>query len=428
MRFSSLAEWLTWQERLHPRAIDLGLERVARVWRRLRPQGFGLPVVTVGGTNGKGSCVALLDGILRAAGYRVGCYSSPHLLRYTERIRLNGREVGEADLCAAFERVDQARGDESLTYFEFGTLAALDLFSRADLDLVILEVGLGGRLDAVNLLDADVALVSSVGLDHTDWLGPHLNGIAREKAGIFRPGRPAVIGQADAPPALLAQAEALGARPFMAGRDFGHQAEAHGWRWRGPLRSRAALPLPQLRGAHQLDNAAAVLMVLECLAERFPVGQEAVRAGLRQARLAGRFQILPGKVDLILDVAHNRDAARALATSLRLLPPQGATHTVFSCLRDKDAVGILGELAHQVRRWYLAPLDGERALAPERIIHALHLAGVDTLDAVYPSVADALDRAERAAAPGDRVLVTGSFLTVAAALRYLEETGRGGLV
>lgn len=424
MRFSRLADWLGWQEQAHPRSIDLGLERVTAVWRRLRPQGMPCAVITVGGTNGKGSCVTLLDAILSAAGYRTGRYLSPHLLDYRERIQCAGQQVSEAALCATFERIDQARGDISLTYFEFGTLAALDLFAQAGLDIAILEVGLGGRLDAVNLLDADLALISSVGMDHIDWLGDSLDQIAREKAGILRRGRPAIIGQPDAPPALMAEAERLGARPFLAGRDFGWERDEHAWHWQGPQRRRRSLPIPSLRGDHQLHNAAAVLMALDCLEARFPVGQDALRQGLLRARLPGRFQVQPGPVTWILDVAHNVPASRTLGANLRSLPPTGSTHAVFGCLRDKDASGILAELSHLVQHWYLAHLDGARAMPPEQINQALHLAGVDTLAGSYPRVADALVAAEAAARPGDRILVTGSFLTVADALRYLEDSGR----
>lgn len=423
MRFQTLNDWLSWQERLHPSAIDLGLERVAAVWRRLRPAGLDCSVVTIGGTNGKGSCVAMLEAILRSAGYRTGIYTSPHLFRYNERIRLDGAEVSDAALCDAFERVDRARRGTSLTYFEFGTLAALDLFAREGLDLVVLEVGLGGRLDAVNLLDADVALVTTVGLDHTAWLGEDLDSIAREKAGIFRIGRPAVIGQTNPPAGLLEAAQALGAKVFLAGRDFAAQAGEQDWRWTSLERSRSGLPLPALRSECQLDNAAAVLMVLECLLPRFPVGQGTVRTGLQQVQLVGRLQVIPGGVTLVMDVAHNPQAALNLARDLKSIPCAGATHAVFACFRDKDAPGMLRALSPAVGHWHLAsPDDGERALSAEALEQLLIASGVETPRECYNSVAEAFSEARRAARPGDRVLVTGSFLAVAAALESLSLT------
>lgn len=416
MRFHTLDDWLYWQERLHPHTIDPGLQRVGGVWRRLRPGGLGCPVVTVGGTNGKGSSVAMLESILGGAGYRTGCYTSPHLHRYNERIRIAGDEVSDAALCSAFERVDRARGAVSLTYFEFGTLAALDLFAGAGLDLAVLEVGLGGRLDAVNLLDAEVALVTTVGLDHTEWLGDDLSAIAREKGGIFRPGRPAVIGQADAPSALLEAAEAVGARVFLAGREFAVEPGGRDWGWSGPGYTHRGLPRPNLRSRRQLDNAAAVLMVLECLSRRFPVGREALRAGLQQVRLAGRLQLIPGDVTRILDVAHNVQAARNLARDLGSIFCGGRTHAVFACLRDKDAAGMTEALSPQIDCWHLTSAGGERALGIEALEQALGAAGVATPRRCYGSVAEALSGARREALPGDRILITGSFLTVAEAL------------
>jgi dihydrofolate synthase / folylpolyglutamate synthase len=428
MRFTTLEAWLHWQERLHPRPMELGLERVAAVWRRLRPQGLACPVVTVGGTNGKGSCCALLEAILAAAGYRTGAYTSPHLLRYNERVRIHGSEATDAALCAAFDRVDQARGDISLTYFEMGTLAALDLFAAVDLDLAILEVGLGGRLDAVNLVDADVILVTTVDLDHTAWLGPDRASIAREKAGIFRAGRPAVIGERDPPAALLEQAAAIGARPLRAGIDYDAEPDAAGWTWRGPGRVRHGLPRPALRGARQIDNAAAVLMVLECLRQPLPVGQDAVRAGLHGVCLAGRLQVLPGSVTLVLDVAHNVQAAAELARDLAAMPCAGRTHAVFACLADKDAVGMLRALGGVVGHWHLVQLQGPRARPLAELAEALGMAGSGAAAGGHASVAEALDAALRCAAEGDRILVTGSFLTVAAALEHPVLAAMPGLV
>jgi dihydrofolate synthase/folylpolyglutamate synthase len=413
---------------LHPRAIDLGLERVSRVWRDLRPAGFPCPVVTVGGTNGKGSCVAMLDAVLRSAGYRVGSYTSPHLLRYNERVRIHGREVSDEALCSAFGRVDQARGDESLTYFEFGTLAALDLFMDADLDLVVMEVGLGGRLDAVNLIDAEAALITTVGLDHTAWLGTDLDSIAREKAGIFRAGRPAVIGQPDPPSTLLEAARSVGARAWIAGRDFSVLPEGDEWCWCGPRRKIHGLPTPARLSGKQTANAAAVLMVLECLRERFPVGVDAMRAGFRRVSLPGRLQVIPGDVSLVLDVAHNVQAAANLAVDLLGLPCTGRTLGVFGCLRDKDVVGMACVLGPLVSEWHLATLPGERGLDAWRLQSAFVEAGITTQRRGHPSVEQALQAALASAEPADRILVTGSFLTVAAVLAQASAGGRAGMV
>ncbi len=419
MRFSTLDDWLHWQEQLHPRDIELGLERAAGVWQCLQPGGLHCPVIAVAGTNGKGSCVAMLEAILGAAGYRTGCYSSPHLLRYNERIHMHGLEVADTQLCAAFERIDQARGGTSLTYFEFGTLAALDLFATEELDCAILEVGLGGRLDAVNILDADLALITGVDLDHMDWLGHDLDGIAREKAGICRAGNPLVIGQADPPAGLLEAAKGMGAIVLRRGKDFSLRNDGVSWTWQGRERSRPALPRPALRAAHQLDNAAAVLMALDCLADRLPVGQNAVREGLLGVRLAGRLQVVPGPVSLVLDVAHNPQAAGNLAHDLASIPCGGITHAVFGCFRDKDVTGMVKALEPQVSVWHLVCADDERALPVAELTDILQQSVATVPLQAHDSLAQALTQACTQASPGDRVLVTGSFLTVAAALEHL---------
>jgi dihydrofolate synthase/folylpolyglutamate synthase len=415
--FSSLAAWLDWQERLHPVPMALGLDRIGEVWRRLWPAGLGAPVISVGGTNGKGSSVAMLEAILGAAGYRVGCYSSPHLLRYNERVRLQGREAEDEALCSAFERVEGARAGISLTYFEFGTLAALDLFARACLDVVVLEVGLGGRLDAVNIVDADVAIVTTIAFDHTEWLGDSLDRIAEEKAGIFRSGRPAVIGSAL--PRLTARANEIGAHVLQLERDYGWREAPQGWTWWGPRRRREALPWPRLRGRHQLDNAAAVLMALDCLSDRLPVAQQAVRQGLATASLPGRFQVLPGAPTLVFDVAHNPQGAQSLAANLCQLMGEGRLHGVCGLLADKDAEGLVRPLTETVDAWYLARPDSPRGMSAERLAQRFLGAGVERPLRVLPSVADAVDAARAQASPEDKVLVFGSFVTVGEAMRHL---------
>jgi len=417
-RHPDLASWLRWQETLNPSTIDLGLDRVREVWGRIHPGAGRLPfpVITVGGTNGKGSCVAMLEAIYRAGGYRTGCYSSPHLLRYTERIRLDGAEVGEGDLCAAFQRVDQARGDTRLTFFEFGTLAALDLFLRAAPDLAILEVGLGGRLDAVNLIDPDLALVTTIGRDHMAWLGDTLDAIALEKAGIFRQGRPALIGSREPPQALRRRAEEIGAQPFQLGQEFDGLLSLEGWRWQGPGTAPMAMPLPALRGAFQRDNAATVLMATALLQPRLPLSANALRQGLQRVRLAGRFQVFPGEPTLILDVAHNGQAAESLAANLGVYPCLGRRHAVLGVLRDKAIEEILRPLLPLIGTWDLGQADDPRALPVEELLAAF---GPDTAATVaaHPDLAGALAAALARCQAGDCVVVFGSFTTVEAALR-----------
>ncbi len=418
MRFQTLSDWLRWQETLHPNRIDLRLERVGGVWSRLGPARLPCPVITVGGTNGKGSCVAYLDSLYRAAGYRACAYTSPHLLRYNERIRIDGREADDAAICDSFARIDAVRGDVQLTYFEFGTLAALDLFLRAEPDVIILEVGLGGRLDAVNIIDADVALVASVGMDHTAWLGDDLSQIAYEKAGIFRAGRPAVIGQRDAPARLRERAVELGAEVYQLGREFGNRIEAGQWHWHGSADSHwGALPPPALRGPVQYDNASAALCAASLLKTTLPVSAAAVRQGLLRTQLPGRFTVFPGAVTWILDVAHNAEAAQTLAANLAAYPRSGRCHAVFSLLADKDAVAVVAALAAQVQHWHLAPAPSARAMPLDQLQAAVATAASDRPVVHYADVEQAIAGAAAVAEPNDCILVFGSFMTVEVALR-----------
>jgi len=416
MRFTSLSAWLTWQETLHPNAIDLGLERVRIVAQRMHLLQPPYALIAVGGTNGKGSTVAMLEAILFAAGYRVGAYTSPHLLRYNERVRVNGIEASDTQLCAAFARVDAARGDTSLTYFEFGTLAALDIFAHAKLDVAVLEVGLGGRLDAVNVLDADVALVTSVALDHTEWLGADRDSIAREKAGIYRAGRPALFGETDVPRSLQQHAHDIGATLYRYGTDFGARPAANAWSWWGLGKERHALVLPALRGPHQLQNAAGVLMALELLAARVPVTQAQIRTGLLTVALPGRFQVLPGPVTRIYDVAHNPHGARALAQTLRTHPCNGRTFAVCGMLRDKDISATVAELGGLVDAWYVAPVSSLRSASADDLAAAVRAAAAGKPVVACPDIAAAQQQALADARDGDRIVVFGSFYTVAAAL------------
>jgi dihydrofolate synthase/folylpolyglutamate synthase len=416
MRFATLQDWLSWQETLHPNVIDLGLDRVRAVQQRMGLQRVAFPLITVGGTNGKGSTVAMIEAMLRAAGYRVGAYTSPHLLRYNERVRVHGAEVSDAELCAAFQRVDDARGDVSLTYFEFGTLAAMDIFARASLDAAVLEVGLGGRLDAVNVWDADVAVVTSVALDHTEWLGSDRESIAFEKAGIFRAGKPAVFGERDVPRRLSEHARDVGARLLRIGADFDFHSHGQSWTWSGPARQRPALPLPALRGPHQLANAAVALMALDALHERLPLSVAQIRDGLTHVQLAGRFQVVPGPVTRVFDVAHNPHGAHALAATLREHPSGGRTLAVCGMLRDKDITATLREMTARVDAWYVAPVASPRSADAAQIERALQQADNRAPVHAFDDVRSAYAAAVRDARPGDRVLVFGSFYTVAAAI------------
>lgn len=410
MRFQTLDQWLSWQETLHPKAIDLGLERVRAVAERMELLTPSYRVITVAGTNGKGSSVAMLESILACAGLRVGAYTSPHLWRYNERIRVAGKAAADADIVAAFERIDRARGDISLSYFEFGTLAALDAFQHAELDVAVLEVGLGGRLDAVNILDPDCALVTSIGIDHVEWLGPDRETIGREKAGIFRSGRPAICADPQPPASLRSVAQALGARWFGLGEQFGYQAGMDAWSWWGPDARLEMLPMPSLPGVFQLQNAAGVLMVLQALGARLPVTLQALRAGLSQAHIAGRFSIVPGAVEEIYDVAHNPHGATALAAALAARPCAGRTLAVCAMLADKDAAGVAAALAKQVHGWYLAGVDSERGQSAETLAARMLLPVNPRL---YADPAAALAAARADARPGDRIVAFGSFHTIA---------------
>ena len=421
MRFQSLTGWLDWQSGLNPRTIVLGLERVRSVWDRLGAPPLNGQVISVAGTNGKGSCVAFAEAVLQAAGYRTGCYTSPHLLRYNERIRLDRQPVDDDLICAAFERVDRARGDVPLTYFEFGTLAALCIFSDARLDAVILEVGLGGRLDAVNLIDPDVALISGIGLDHREWLGDDLESIGREKAGILRSGRPGVFAGRSMPQSVRAHAERIGARLWVAGRDYRVVRGAQDWGVEGEGFARRALPPPAMRGAVQVENAAGALVALECLSEVLPVDQRAVRAGLLEARLPGRFDVRPGQPTWVLDVAHNPQAAGVLDELLGAMFTAGRRVALCGMLSEKDVAGIAAQLVGRFDAWHLVDLSGEpRGLSALQLAERLRPVLGDAPVETGGSVEECMSRLASTAAPDDSVVVFGSFLTVAAAIAWLE--------
>ncbi len=398
----SLSDWLSYLEQIHPQTIDLGLARVGEVAERLGVRQLPMPVVLVGGTNGKGTTCAVLESIYRAAGYRVGVYASPHLLRYNERVRLLGEEASDQALCDAMAAVEAVRGETSLTFFEFGTLAALWLFARSGLDLVLLEVGLGGRLDATNLIDAEVSVVTSIALDHCDWLGDTREAIGREKAGICRAGRPLISGEPQPPVTLAEVANATGAHLLQVGQDFQAGDRPDGWYYQGPVRSWKALPYPAI----PWQNAVTALAVVEQMS--LPVSDLAVVQGLQQVRLAGRLQPWGSQPDVWLDVAHNPHAAAYLASRLRQHPLRGRRLAVVGMLRDKDMASTLAELDGIIDLWFLGSLHGPRAATAQMLADVLpHPARC------FDSIAAAWAAANAVATAEDEIVVFGSFHTVA---------------
>lgn len=416
-----LADWLSRLEGMHPKAIDMGLARVSQVKQRLGIE-FSCPVITVGGTNGKGSTCAMLESILLQAGYRVGLYTSPHLIDFNERARIGGEPVADAALVEQFEAVQAQLGDVSLTYFEFTTLAILRLFAQAGLDAVILEVGLGGRLDAVNVVDADVAIVASVDIDHREYLGDTREEIGFEKAGIFRSGKAAICSDPVPPQSLIRHAEEIGADLWLFGRDFNYAGDKQQWNYGGRSQRRNALAYPSLRGANQLLNACAALAVLEVLRHRLPVGAQEVRNGLVLVDLPGRFQVLPGRPTVILDVAHNPHAAATLAQNLDNMGFHPYTYAVFGAMQDKDIDGIIAQLKTRIDHWCVTDLPLPRAASAAQIRARLNEAGVDAdakgerSVACFATPAEAYLDAMNRAGENDRIAVFGSFLTVAGVL------------
>jgi dihydrofolate synthase/folylpolyglutamate synthase len=416
----TLADWLVHIERVHPRTIAMGLGRVRAVKdaMHLEPS---IPLIIVGGTNGKGSACMMLEAILHHGGYRTGCYTSPHLTRYNERVRIAKADADDASLVRAFAAVENARvsADVALTYFEFGTLAAMWLFIEQRVDALILEVGLGGRLDAVNVFEPDCALVMSVDIDHVEYLGDTHEKIGFEKAGIFRAGRPAICADADPPISLVEYASQIGARLMLVNRDYGHSAQVTQWRYWGPGGDRHGLPYPALRGAYQLGNAAACITALDMLREYLPVTMNDIRTGLLEAENPGRFQVLPGRPLTILDVAHNPHAARALAQALSSLPRGGRVIAVFAMLGDKDIDGVIRVMAPHIDEWRVAGIEGVRGTTAAHLSQRLRAGGVTRPVHECANVASALNEAYEIAAESDKILVFGSFHTVSEAMQAL---------
>ncbi|MGA7817242.1 bifunctional tetrahydrofolate synthase/dihydrofolate synthase [Caballeronia sp.] len=427
--FPSLAAWLAHLETAHPVGIDMGLTRISQVRDALGLQ-FTCPVITVGGTNGKGSTCAVLETILLRAGYRVGCHTSPHLLEFNERARLNGIDASDADLLEHFEAVEAALLSlpvpVTLTYFEFTTLAIMRLFASRALDAVILEVGLGGRLDAVNIIDTDCAIVTSIDIDHTEYLGDTREKIGFEKAGIFRPDTPAICGDPSPPQSLIDHAAAIGADLWLVGRDFRYEVQAGNerqqWSYIGRTQRRAALAYPALRGANQLINTSAALAALEALRERIPVSAQDIRLGLANVELPGRFQVVPGKPQVILDVAHNPHAAAVLAQNLGNMGFFPYTYAIFGAMADKDIEGVISHLKGEIDHWNVTGLPTPRAASAAMLAGALRDAGVnqgpDSSVTEFDTPADAFQDAVKRSSENDRILVFGSFHTVAGVMAY----------
>ena len=415
---TTLDGWLAHCERLHPVTIDMTLNRVAAVRDRLALR-FEVPVISVAGTNGKGSTCAMLESIARQAGYRVGLYIKPHLVHFEERCRVDGEPVAADLLLPHFSAVEAARGDITLTWFEFTTLAILRALSLTPLDLVILEVGMGGRLDAVNAVDADCAVITSIALDHIEFLGPDREAIGFEKAGIMRAGKPVVVSDPEPPASLIRHAESLGADLWRLGTDFNVQGDPQQWAWSGRGRRYSGLAYPALRGANQLLNAAGALAALQTLRDRLPVTAQAVRSGLALVELPGRFQIVPGEPVLVLDVAHNPQAVGALALNLDQMGFYPRTHAVFGAMRDKDIAALLPYLTPLVDHWYLTDLPLPRAAMATELA-ALVRAAPGALNpatiSLHADPAAALQAAAAAANPADRIVVFGSFHTVGGVL------------
>ena len=414
----TLDQWLAHCDQLHPKTIDMTLDRVREVCIRLGLR-FAVPVVVVAGTNGKGSSCAMLEAIALAAGYRVGLYIKPHLVHFEERCRIAGISIAGDALLPHFEAVEAARGGVTLTWFEYTTLAIMRALSLSALDLVILEVGMGGRLDAVNTVDADCMLITSIALDHTEFLGNDREAIGREKAGVMRAGRPVVVSDPQPPGSLQACADALGADLRQLGRDFNFQGDKQQWGWRGPRTRYNSLAYPALRGANQLLNAAGVLAVFDALRDRLPINAQAVRQGLAKVDLPGRFQIVPGQPALVLDVAHNPQSVAALALNLDQMGYFPQTHAVFGVMRDKDLGALLQHMAPLVDHWHLTDLPTPRAARAADLAPLVQAAsGTRPVSiTLHASPDDALRAAAAAADPADRIVVFGSFFTVGGVLK-----------
>lgn len=408
MHFSTLSEWLAWIGSIHTTEIDLGLDRVKTVADKLGVLSFDCPIIIVGGTNGKGSTVAALEAIYRTMGYKVGAFTTPILYKHNEQVRVNGELASDLAFCQAFEKIEAVRGETSLTPFEFCTLAALWIFKTHTLDVLLLEVGLGGRLDAVNIMEADLAIVTSIGIDHVDWLGPTRETIAYEKAGIFRPNKPAVCGDTEPPKTLLDHAKKLHTPLYCQGKDFSYQETPTHWSWTHKDLHYSDLPLSMLA----TQNMSTVLMAVTLLQDRLPVTREAIDNALASVKLTGRIEIVKGPITWIYDVSHNPDSVALLAKRLQNMTTQGKTYALFSMLGDKDILASIEGIKSKVDEWMVAPLFVKRAAELETLKQAFQTAGIENVT-YFSSLGKAYRQVQAYAKEGDRVLVFGSFHTVA---------------
>lgn len=418
VHFDKLEDWLRWQENSHHLAIDLGLERVEKVYRALNPPARRPLTITVGGTNGKGSCVAYLETIYRTAGYRVGAYTSPHIVTYNERIKIDGKPVNDKLICRAFERIEQVRNGVSLSYFEFGTLAALIIFLDADLDIQILEVGLGGRLDAVNIVNPDAAIISSIAIDHVAWLGDTRAAIGYEKAGIFRADTPAIVGDPDPPDSLRQVAEEKSAQYHTIGQDFDYIKSSNTWQWCSKNKKIEHLPQPALKGEHQFRNASSVIMAVNLLQDKLPVNEDSIRRSLMEVDLPGRFQLINGDIQVLLDVGHNPEAVGTLVEYLTQNFPKRRIHAIFSMMRDKDIAEVIKIMNPIVHDWFFSPLINVRAASEELMQDIFSAQGIANVTFGFTGFKDAFAAAKKHTVRGDLLLIFGSFFLVS---EYLTE-------
>ena len=414
-RFNSLQDWLTWQESLHPLPIDLGLERVKRVFEKLLPnyKNQKPPTITVAGTNGKGSTVAYLQEFYFAAGHKVGAYTSPHILRYNERIKINGKSVSDELICAAFEQIDTARGDISLSYFEFSTLAALLIFLQEKVAIQILEVGLGGRLDAVNIVDTDIAIVTSIAIDHVEYLGKTRDEIGLEKAGVFRANTPAIVSDLRPPASLLNYAYEKNVLLLQLGKTFFYEKHGETWTWQGMSQTISDLPNPALKGNHQFRNASAAIFATQCLVNDLPVSETSLKMGLKNVKLAGRFQLVNGEIPVLLDVGHNPQAVQTLVDYLTENFANRRIYAIFSMMKDKDIAGVLALMKPVVSDWFFAPLpQNPRAVSEEKMRELFLQCDISNANFGFSNFAQAFLAAKNNAKSGDLILVFGSFFLV----------------
>lgn len=421
-RFNSLQDWLTWQESLHPLPIDLGLERVKHVFEKLLPnyKSQKPPTITVAGTNGKGSTVAYLQEFYFASGHKVGAYTSPHILRYNERIKINGKSVSDELICAAFEEIDKARGDISLSYFEFSTLAALLIFLQENVAIQILEVGLGGRLDAVNIVNADIVIVTSIAIDHVEYLGKTRDEIGLEKAGVFRPNTPAIVSDLHPPKSLLNYAYEKNVLLLQLGKTFFYEKYGETWTWQGLSQTISDLPNPALKGNHQFRNASAAIFATQCLGN-LPVSESSIKMGLKNVKLAGRFQLVDGDIPVLLDVGHNPQAVQTLVDYLTENFANRRIHAIFSIMKDKDITGVLELMKPVVTDWFFAPLpQNPRAISEEKMCELFLQSDILDANFGFSNFAQAFLAAKNNAKSGDLLLVFGSFFLVSDCCTHLK--------